>query len=147
MNLAPLWAGRPLGYTLSKYGMSLCAIGLAEELAADGIALTVGVVQDRDHQPIVGGDGDADVDVFVTPDPSRVPGGIDLRVVAEGCCARLDEQLVEADPGASFAEVLVDLGAKGQQGVGVDDGGQVIWSMTPVRSIADLRRRAEGVLW
>lgn len=38
LNLAPHWIGRHLGYTLSKYGMSLCTIGLAEELAADGIA-------------------------------------------------------------------------------------------------------------
>lgn len=38
LNLAPYWVGKHLGYTLSKYGMSLCTIGLAEELAADGIA-------------------------------------------------------------------------------------------------------------
>ncbi|MGA5200658.1 SDR family oxidoreductase [Streptomyces variegatus] len=38
LNLAPHWIGDHLGYTLSKYGMSLCTIGLAEELAADGIA-------------------------------------------------------------------------------------------------------------
>jgi citronellol/citronellal dehydrogenase len=38
LNPDPRWAGRHLGYTLSKYGMSLCTIGLAEELAADGIA-------------------------------------------------------------------------------------------------------------
>ncbi|MFH9070521.1 SDR family oxidoreductase [Streptomyces alboflavus] len=38
LNLAPHWIGRHLGYTLSKYGMSLCTIGLAEELAEDGIA-------------------------------------------------------------------------------------------------------------
>ncbi|WP_328404165.1 NAD(P)-dependent oxidoreductase [Streptomyces sp. NBC_00390] len=38
LNLAPYWVGKHLGYTLAKYGMSLCTIGLAEELAADGIA-------------------------------------------------------------------------------------------------------------
>ncbi|MEV5493570.1 NAD(P)-dependent oxidoreductase [Streptomyces bobili] len=38
LNLAPHWVGKHLGYTLSKYGMSLCTIGLAEEFAADGIA-------------------------------------------------------------------------------------------------------------
>ena len=38
LNLAPHWVGKHLGYTLAKYGMSLCTIGLAEELAADGIA-------------------------------------------------------------------------------------------------------------
>ncbi|EFL08963.1 cis-2,3-dihydrobiphenyl-2,3-diol dehydrogenase [Streptomyces sp. AA4] len=38
LNLSPAWVGAHLGYTLSKYGMSLCTIGLAEELKADGIA-------------------------------------------------------------------------------------------------------------
>ncbi len=32
------WPGRHLAYTLSKYGMSLCTLGLAEELREDGIA-------------------------------------------------------------------------------------------------------------
>ena len=38
LNPDPRWAGRHLGYTLAKYGMSLCTVGLADELAADGIA-------------------------------------------------------------------------------------------------------------
>ena len=32
------WLGGHIGYTLSKYGMSLLALGLAEELREDGIA-------------------------------------------------------------------------------------------------------------
>ncbi|WP_034274482.1 SDR family oxidoreductase [Haloechinothrix halophila] len=38
LNLSPAWVGAHLGYTLSKYGMSLCTIGFAEEWQADGIA-------------------------------------------------------------------------------------------------------------
>ncbi|NLU69180.1 NAD(P)-dependent oxidoreductase [Streptomyces sp. HNM0574] len=38
LNLAPHWIGKHIGYTLAKYGMSLCTVGLAEELAGDGIA-------------------------------------------------------------------------------------------------------------
>ncbi|GAB3382323.1 SDR family oxidoreductase [Amycolatopsis echigonensis] len=38
LNLSPAWIGAHLGYTLSKYGMSLCTVGLAEELKTDGIA-------------------------------------------------------------------------------------------------------------
>ena len=38
LNLNPRWAGQHLGYTISKYGMSLCTLGLAEELRARGIA-------------------------------------------------------------------------------------------------------------
>ncbi len=39
LNLSPRWAKSHLAYTLSKYGMSLCVLGLAEELRRDGIAV------------------------------------------------------------------------------------------------------------
>jgi citronellol/citronellal dehydrogenase len=39
LNLNPRWAGAHLGYTLAKYGMSLCTLGMAEELRPDGIAV------------------------------------------------------------------------------------------------------------
>jgi citronellol/citronellal dehydrogenase len=38
LNLNPRWAGGNLAYTIAKYGMSMCTIGLAEELKDDGIA-------------------------------------------------------------------------------------------------------------
>jgi citronellol/citronellal dehydrogenase len=39
INLNPRWAGQHLAYTMSKYGMSLTTLGLADELAPDGIAV------------------------------------------------------------------------------------------------------------
>ena len=38
-SLAPRWYGPHLGYTLSKMGMSMCVLGLAEELRPAGIAV------------------------------------------------------------------------------------------------------------
>jgi citronellol/citronellal dehydrogenase len=38
VNLAPRWIGPHIAYTLSKYGMTLVTLGLAEELRPDGIA-------------------------------------------------------------------------------------------------------------
>ena len=38
LNLNPRWAGAHLAYTLSKYGMSLCTLGFADEFADRGIA-------------------------------------------------------------------------------------------------------------
>jgi citronellol/citronellal dehydrogenase len=38
LNLNPRWAGAHLAYTLSKYGMSLCTLGFADEFADKGIA-------------------------------------------------------------------------------------------------------------
>ena len=37
LDLRPQWFARHLPYTLSKYGMSLCVLGLSEELRGDGI--------------------------------------------------------------------------------------------------------------
>jgi citronellol/citronellal dehydrogenase len=39
LDLDPKWLGPHLAYTMSKYGMSLTVLGLARELAADGIAV------------------------------------------------------------------------------------------------------------
>ncbi len=39
LNLQPKWFKDFLGYSLSKYGMSLCTLGLAEELRSKGIGV------------------------------------------------------------------------------------------------------------
>ena len=39
LNLVPQWFGDHCGYTMSKYGMSMCVLGLAEEFRAKGIAV------------------------------------------------------------------------------------------------------------
>ncbi|MGJ9372906.1 SDR family oxidoreductase [Nesterenkonia sp. CF4.4] len=38
-GLDPVWLGRHLAYTMSKYGMSMTTVGLAAELAPDGVAV------------------------------------------------------------------------------------------------------------
>jgi citronellol/citronellal dehydrogenase len=37
-NMAPHWFADHLAYTISKYGMSMCTLGMAHEYAAEGIA-------------------------------------------------------------------------------------------------------------
>ncbi|MBD3253626.1 MAG: SDR family NAD(P)-dependent oxidoreductase [Candidatus Lokiarchaeota archaeon] len=39
LNLDPKWFSNHLAYTMSKYGMSMCVLGLAEEFREDGIAV------------------------------------------------------------------------------------------------------------
>ncbi len=39
LNLDPKWFAPHAAYSISKYGMSLCALGMAREFAADGIAV------------------------------------------------------------------------------------------------------------
>ncbi|MDA3922509.1 MAG: NAD(P)-dependent oxidoreductase [Salinisphaera sp.] len=38
LDLQPKWFGPHVAYTMAKYGMSLCVLGMAEEFADDGIA-------------------------------------------------------------------------------------------------------------
>ncbi|HUE87853.1 MAG TPA: NAD(P)-dependent oxidoreductase [Vicinamibacterales bacterium] len=38
-TLQPKWFSRHLAYTMAKYGMSLCVLGMAEEFKSDGIAV------------------------------------------------------------------------------------------------------------
>ena len=38
ISLEPRWLGPHVGYTIAKYGMTLCALGLAAEFRQDGIA-------------------------------------------------------------------------------------------------------------
>jgi citronellol/citronellal dehydrogenase len=39
LNLDPKWFARHTAYTISKYGMSLCVLGMAEEFKASGLAV------------------------------------------------------------------------------------------------------------
>jgi citronellol/citronellal dehydrogenase len=39
LNMHPKWFKNHVAYTMAKYGMSMCALGMAEELRDDGIAV------------------------------------------------------------------------------------------------------------
>jgi citronellol/citronellal dehydrogenase len=39
LNMQPRWFKGHVGYTMAKYGMSMCTLGMAEEFRADGIAV------------------------------------------------------------------------------------------------------------
>jgi citronellol/citronellal dehydrogenase len=39
LNMSPRWFGPHVAYTMAKYGMSLCVLGMAEEFRTDGIAV------------------------------------------------------------------------------------------------------------
>ena len=38
LNLDPKWFAAHVGYTIAKYGMSMCTLGMAEEFRGDGVA-------------------------------------------------------------------------------------------------------------
>ena len=39
LNLDPRWFARHVAYTIAKYGMSMCVLGMAEEFRSDGIGI------------------------------------------------------------------------------------------------------------
>lgn len=39
LNMAPKWFGNHLAYTMAKYGMSMCVLGIAEEFKGNGVAV------------------------------------------------------------------------------------------------------------
>jgi len=39
LNMDPKWFAPHVAYTMAKYGMSMCVLGMAEEFRADGIAV------------------------------------------------------------------------------------------------------------
>jgi citronellol/citronellal dehydrogenase len=56
----PRWFAPHLAYSIAKYGMSLCVLGLAEELKRDGIAVNAlwprTVIRTAAVQNLLGGD-------------------------------------------------------------------------------------------
>jgi citronellol/citronellal dehydrogenase len=39
LNMHPKWFSRHVAYTIAKYGMSMCVVGMAEEFRTDGVAV------------------------------------------------------------------------------------------------------------
>jgi citronellol/citronellal dehydrogenase len=60
LNLQPQWFARTLAYTMSKYGMSMCVLGMAEEFRKAGVAVNAlwprTVIATAALQAIPGGD-------------------------------------------------------------------------------------------
>jgi citronellol/citronellal dehydrogenase len=60
LNLQARWFGPHVAYTMAKYGMSMCVLGMAEELRPDGIAVNAiwprTVIATSAVQNLLGGD-------------------------------------------------------------------------------------------
>jgi citronellol/citronellal dehydrogenase len=113
LNMSPRWFGPHLAYTMAKYGMSECVLGLAEEFRGDGIAVNAlwprtvihtaalamlpGIDPDRCRTPEIV--ADAAHEIFCRP--SRELTGQFL----------LDEDLLRAAGVADFERYAVKSGA------------------------------------
>ena len=39
LNMSPNWFSNHVAYSMAKYGMSMCVLGMAEEFKAEGVAV------------------------------------------------------------------------------------------------------------
>src|SRR5690606_27695898 len=119
LNLNPRWFAPHVAYTIAKYGMSLCVLGMAEEFRAAGIAINAlwprtliataalqmipGVKAEHGRKPEIM----ADAAYIVLTRPSREATGnfyIDEEVLASAGVTDLAQYAIK--PGA---ELLPDL--------------------------------------
>jgi len=60
LNMDPKWFGHHVAYTIAKYGMSMCTLGMAEEFREDGIAFNAlwprTIIATAAVQNLLGGD-------------------------------------------------------------------------------------------
>ena len=60
LNMEARWFAPHVAYTMAKFGMSMCVLGMAEELRADGIAVNAlwprTVIATAAVQNLLGGD-------------------------------------------------------------------------------------------
>ncbi|MFC4310367.1 SDR family oxidoreductase [Steroidobacter flavus] len=109
LSMKPRWFGPHVAYTMAKYGMSMCVLGMAEEFRADGIgvnalwprtviataALNVIALADpkKGRKPEIMADA---AHVILTRDPRSCTGNffIDDEVLASAGTADLDQYAV-----------------------------------------------------
>jgi len=108
LNMSPHWFGNHVAYSIAKYGMSMCTLGMATEFAADGIAVNSlwprTIIATAAVQNLLGGDAAmrssrkpeilADAAYEIMGRPSREHTGnfyIDDEVLAEAGITDLSE--------------------------------------------------------
>lgn len=117
LDLDPRWFAPHVAYTISKYGMSLCVLGMAEELRGDGIA--VNALWPR---TVIATAALATLGGAVPPERSRTP-----EILADAAHAILGRDSA-ACSGNFFIddEVLREEGITDLEGYAVDAGEELI---------------------
>jgi citronellol/citronellal dehydrogenase len=107
VNMEPRWFGHNLAYTLSKYGMSMCTLGFADEFAGLGIAAnslwprtTIGTAAVRN---LLG--GDAAAGRARTPDIMADAAHVILTRDSRACTGNffIDEEVLRANGVANLS--------------------------------------------
>ncbi|HET6343322.1 MAG TPA: NAD(P)-dependent oxidoreductase [Myxococcota bacterium] len=116
LNMQPRWFGPHVAYTMSKFGMSMCVLGMAEELKSDGVAVNAlwprTVIGTAAVQNLLGGDATmrgsrtpdivADAAYIILTRPSR-------EFTGKFC---IDEDVLRGQGVTDFARYQLDPGAE-----------------------------------
>jgi citronellol/citronellal dehydrogenase len=125
LNMDPKWFGNHVAYTISKYGMSMCTLGWAQELRADRIAANSlwprTLIATAAVQNVVGGDAamaasrkpeimaDAAHAIFLRPSHECTGNFfIDDEVLAEEGISNLSDYAYGDDPSALQTDLFLD---------------------------------------
>jgi citronellol/citronellal dehydrogenase len=112
LNMGPKWFARHLAYTLSKYGMSMCVLGMAEELREQGVAVNAlwpaTVIATAAVQNLLG--GDAVVRRSRTPEIMADAARAILVRNSRECTGHFfsDEEVLRSEGYADFSRYAVD---------------------------------------
>ena len=123
LNMDPKWFGPHVAYTIAKYGMSMCVMGMAEEFRNDGIAINAlwprtiihtaalamiqGIDTDRSRTPEIMADA---AHVILNRESRGCTGNffIDDEVLASAGLTELAKYAVAPGKGAPITDLFID---------------------------------------
>lgn len=112
LNMNPAWFGNHLAYTMSKYGMSMCVLGMAAEFRHKGIAVNAlwpkTTIATAAVQNLLG--GDALIQRSRTADIVADAAFAILRRPAMECSGNffLDEEVLRGEGATDFSEYAIN---------------------------------------
>ena len=113
LNMNPKWFRNHLAYTIAKYGMSMCVLGMAEEFRADGIAVNAlwprTIVRTAALAMIPGIDTDRARNPEIVADAAHLILGRDARQFTGNFC--IDEEVLAAAGVTDLAKYAVAPGS------------------------------------
>jgi citronellol/citronellal dehydrogenase len=113
INMDPSWFSKHLAYTISKYGMSMIVLGLAEELKANGIAVNAlwpkTTIATAAVQNLLG--GDFLIQRSRKPEIVADAASYILQRSSRGCTGNffIDEEVLQAEGITDFTQYAVNL--------------------------------------
>lgn len=116
LNMDPQWFGGHLAYTMSKYGMSMCVLGMAEEFRDEGVAVNAlwprTVIATAAVRNLLG--GEETIKLCRQPEIVADAAHVILRRDSRGCTGNffIDDEVLAAEGVTDFDRYAVTPGAE-----------------------------------